>query len=105
MSMFAPWKLTWISSEPAVLLVFDWLSTLVPAAPFSRAGSASASAVTDGVDAGTARFWFDRGRSVGHGGTVGRRGFSSGFLLRARLSVLRRSRRRQEAGEQQADWT
>src|ERR1039457_4428515 len=53
MSMFAPWKLTWISSGPAILLVFDWLSTLVPAAPFSSAGSVGDSAATDGVDAGT----------------------------------------------------
>src|ERR1017187_5042161 len=52
MSMFAPWKLTWISSGPAILLVFDWLSTLVPAAPFSSAGSVGDSAATDGVDAG-----------------------------------------------------
>src|ERR1039457_6393632 len=39
MSMFAPWKLTWISSGPAALLVFDWLSKLVPAAPFIQPGA------------------------------------------------------------------
>ena len=51
--MFAPWKLTWISSEPATSLVLDWWSTLVPAAPFSRAGSAGDTGATAALEGGT----------------------------------------------------
>src|ERR1039457_7504848 len=71
MSMFAPWKLTWISSGPAALLVFDWLSTLVLAAPFTRAGSAGDSAATD---AGTPASGLTAGAGlVAAGGVVGDR--------------------------------